>query len=93
MDLPEIKASSEKCCTVDILTSIALRKLFCTVNYMYDKNRISANGQKIPNPQHWLTKYDLYVHRIRFIISRVVFCDESKSGLCFFPARQVSKIF
>ena len=32
MDLPEIKASSEKCCIVAILRSIALKKLFCTVN-------------------------------------------------------------
>ena len=40
VDFPEIKASSEKCCTVDIMTSIALKKLFCTVNYMYNKNPI-----------------------------------------------------
>ena len=40
VDLPEIKASSEKCCTVAILTSITLKKLFCTVNYMYNKNLI-----------------------------------------------------
>ena len=40
VDFPEIKASSEKCCTVAILTSIALKKLFCTVNYMYNKNPV-----------------------------------------------------
>ena len=37
VDLPVIKASSEKCCTVTILTPITLKKLFCTVNYMYNK--------------------------------------------------------
>ena len=29
-----------KCCTVAILTTIALKKLLCTVNYMYNKNPI-----------------------------------------------------
>ena len=37
VDLPEIKASSEKSCTVAIMTSIALKKLFCTVNYIHNK--------------------------------------------------------
>ena len=30
---------------------------------------------------------------MRDIISRVVFCAESKSGLCFFPARQFLRFF
>ena len=41
---------------------------------------------------HWSTKYDLCVHRMKYIISRVVFCAESKSDLCFLLARQVFKI-
>ena len=38
----------------------------------------------------WSTKYDLCVHGMRYIISRVVFCAESKSGICLFLARQVN---
>ena len=41
-----------------------------------------------------IKKYDLIcVHGMRYIISRVVFCAESKSDLCFFPAHPVSEIF
>ena len=29
----------------------------------------------------------------KYIISKVVFWSESKSGLCFFPAHQVSEFF
>ena len=40
----------------------------------------------------WSTKYDLCIHRMKYIISGVFFCAESDSGFCFFPARQVFEI-
>ena len=38
-------------------------------------------------------KYDLCVHGIRYIFSRVVFCAESKSDRCLFPALEAFEIF
>ena len=39
----------------------------------------------------WSTKYDLCVHGRRYIIPRVVFCAEFKSGM-FFQAYQVFEL-